>query len=63
MLEQALLREQVAALLEKERQAERVYADLAAKQSDPRLRKQLEELHRDKHRHIALAERLLEILE
>ncbi len=58
-----MLREQFLALLEKERQAERMYADLAARTSDEKLRKQIAELHRDKRRHIALAERLLEIVE
>jgi len=63
MLEQAFLREQFLALLDKERQAERVYADLSAKLTDPALRRQIEHLHRDKQRHSALAERLLGIVE
>jgi rubrerythrin len=63
MLEQAFLREQFLALLDKERQAERLYADLSVRLSDPGLRRQIEQLHRDKQRHIALAERLLEIVE
>ncbi len=63
MLEQTLLREQFLTLLDKERQAERLYADLAVRLSDPSLRKQIEQLHRDKQRHITLAERLLEIVD
>jgi rubrerythrin len=63
MLEQAMLREQFLALLDKERQAERLYAELSARLTDPVLRRQIEQLHRDKERHIALAERLLEIVE
>ena len=58
-----MLREQFLALLDKERQAERMYADLAARMKSPAVRRQIEDLHRDKLRHIALAERLLEIVE
>lgn len=58
-----MLREQFLALLDKERQAEQMYADLAGRTVDPSLRRQIELLHRDKQRHIALAERLLEIVE
>ena len=63
MLEQAELREQVQALLAKERQAEAAYAELASKIADPAARQQLEALRHDKQRHIRLAERLLEILD
>lgn len=63
MLEEAILREQFEALLDKERQAERLYADISSRLADPALRRQIEQLHRDKQRHIALAERLLEIVE
>jgi len=63
MLDQALLREQFLALLDKERQAERVYADLAGRTSDESLRQAIQLLHRDKQRHIALAERLLEMVD
>jgi len=62
MLEQAVLREQVQTLLEKERQAERAYADMASKVGEASLKAQIEQLRRDKQRHIQLAERLLEIL-
>lgn len=63
MLEQAMLREQFLALLDKERQAERTYAELSSRLTDPALRRQIEQLQRDKQRHIALAERLLEIVD
>lgn len=63
MLEQAILREQIQTLLANERQAEQAYAELAGKAEDPRLKTQLEQLHRDKQRHVRLAERLLEILD
>ena len=63
MFEQAVLREQFQALLQSERQAAACYAELAAKIEDPQFRQQAEQLHRDKQRHILLAERLLEIIE
>lgn len=63
MLEEALLRDNVQALLAKERQAEKAYGELIAKVDDATLKEQLEQLRRDKQRHIRLAERLLEILE
>ncbi len=63
MLEQTALREQVQALLAKERQAEDAYAKLAATAGDAEVRQQIEQLRRDKQRHIRLAERLLEILD
>ena len=58
-----MLREQFQELLRKEREAERVYAELAAKVEDVSLREQVEQLRRDKLRHIRLTERLLEIVE
>lgn len=63
MLEQAILRDQFQELLDKERQAERRYAELADQTDDPQLREQILQLRRDKQRHAELAERLLEILE
>lgn len=63
MLEQALLREQVQALLAKEQQAALAYAELSAKAASDEVREQLAQLHREKQRHIRLAERLLEILD
>jgi len=63
MLEQALLREQFEELLSQERQAARGYAELAAKIDDPAVRQQLQQVQREKQRHIELTERLLEIVE
>lgn len=63
MLEQAMLAEQFQALLRGERQALRLYGDLAAKVTDPKAQQQLQRLLRDKQRHVRLAERLLEIVQ
>jgi rubrerythrin len=63
MLEQALLREQFQELLSREQEAERAYAELAAKVTDPATLQKLNLLRRDKLRHIRLAQRLLEIVE
>lgn len=62
MLEQALFRERVQELLAAQRQAEEAYARLMQTATDAQLREQLEQLHRDKQRHIRLTEQLLEIL-
>lgn len=61
-LEQALLREQFQTLLAQEQEALAAYADLAAKVNDRAIREQLEQLSRDKQRHVELTERLLEIV-
>jgi len=63
MIEQAQITDQFQALLEMLQQAERLYADLAAAAGDPQLKAQLEQLRRDKERHVQLTERLLEIVE
>jgi rubrerythrin len=63
MFEQAILREQFQALLHQEQQAEKLYAALVAKLTDPELRQQVQQLCRDEQRHVRLAERLLEIVE
>jgi len=63
MLEQAALREQFQTLLAREQYAAEIYGDLAAKLDDPVLREQVEQLHREKLRHVRLTERLLEIVE
>lgn len=62
MLEQATLREQFQTLLSQEQQALEAYAQLVAKVTDPAVRQQVEQLHRDKQRHVELTERLLEIV-
>ncbi len=63
MLEQAEISQQFHDLLEMERQAERLYAELLGGVGDPAVRQQLDQLLRDKQRHIRLTERLLEIVE
>ena len=63
MLEQALLREQIQALLATENQTQQAYTRLTAATGNPQLREQLEQFNKDKQRHIRLTEQLLEILE
>lgn len=63
MLDQAILRERFEQLLLQERQAESLYADMLANVSEPSVREQIEQLHREKQRHVALTERLLELVE
>lgn len=63
MLEQAQLAEQFRKLLEQERLAEASYGELIQQLDDTALRQQVEQLLRDKQRHIRLTQRLLEILE
>lgn len=62
MLEQAVLREQFQMLLSQEQQALQAYADLVTKVDDPAIREQVEQLRREKQRHVELTERLLEIV-
>jgi len=62
-IEHAMLAERFEALLEAQRRAESVYAHLAERITDPALREQVEEIGREKHRHVRLTERLLEIVE
>jgi len=62
MLEEALLREQFESLLSQEQQALAAYAALIEEIEDPALRDQVQQLHRDKQRHVELTERLLEIV-
>ena len=63
MLEHTYLREQFESLLVKEKQAAESYGKLAIDLNDPTLREKLDQLCRDKHKHIRLTERLLEILD
>ena len=63
MLEQTILRERFELLLQQERQAEKMYAELSAKVTDAAMREQIEQLRREKQRHVALTERLLELVE
>ena len=62
MLEQAMLREQFLTLLDQQRKAAQVYADLAESGGEDD-RAQLQQLQNDKNRHIQLTERLLEIVD
>ena len=62
MLEQATLREQFHRLLAHEQQALEACAELAANLEDPAVRQKVEQLRRDKQRHVELTERLLEIV-
>jgi len=61
-LEQALLREQFQMLLTQQQQALVACAELLRNVQDPAVREQVEQLHREKQRHIELTERLLEIV-
>ena len=63
MLEQANLREQFQSLLDQQRQAMKLYEELACSAGDSGLRKQALQLQRDKARHVRLTERLLEIVD
>jgi len=62
-VEGAMLAERFHKLLCQEQQAERAYAELADKTGDTSARRQLEQIHREKARHVQLVERLLEIVE
>jgi len=63
MLEHTYLREQFESLLVKEKQAAETYGKLAIDLDDPALREKVDQLCRDKQKHIRLTERLLEILD
>ena len=62
-VEHAMLAEKFQALLDTEREAEKICANLAAQITDPTTREQVEQIHREKQRHVLLVERLLEIVE
>ncbi|MCD6364447.1 MAG: hypothetical protein J7M14_01090 [Planctomycetes bacterium] len=63
MFEEAILAEQFEDLLAQTRRAEQMYTALADSVKDPVLRKQISRLCADKHRHVQLAQRLLEIVD
>lgn len=63
MLEQSNLVEEFSSLLDMERQAQQAYSDMAARVPQGPIRQQLEQLIRDKQKHVKLIERLLEILQ
>ncbi len=63
MLEHVQLTEQFQELLEQQRQAMSAYNELAKKFDDPQIREEIDQLCKEKLRHIALTERLLEIVQ
>ena len=63
MFEQALLTEQFEKLLARAEQAEQMYAGIADETDDPDLREQIQELCREKRRHVQMTKRLLEIVD
>ena len=62
-VEQVMLAESFRTLLEREREATAMYADLIARTADATTLQQLKEILREKQRHVGLGERLLEIVE
>jgi len=63
MYEQVELSERLQTLLAQEQRAEQEYGELAAATEDVSLREQIEQLRREKRRHVDLTQRLLEIVE
>ncbi len=63
MLEQAILRQKVQDLLDKQKQAQALCVDLQSRTADATVKQQLDQLQRDQQRHMRLTERLLEILD
>ena len=63
MLEQALLRERFESLLKAEQQARLAYEEVARLVPDPSRQEQIQQLIRDKQRHIELTRRLLELVD
>ena len=63
MFEEAELAEQFNALLDQQQHAADHYQAVAAKTDDPQMKHQIEQVCRDKKRHIQLTQRLLEIVD
>ena len=63
MLEQALLRERFENLLKAEQQAQLAYQEVGRLVADPAQLEQIQQVIRDKQRHIELAQRLLELVD
>ncbi|MFW6061198.1 MAG: hypothetical protein ACOC93_00165 [Planctomycetota bacterium] len=63
MLSQVLLQEQFQRILDIATEAEQSYGEIAGKLRDPELAGAVDQLLRDKQRHVDLAQRLLEIVE
>ncbi len=62
MLEQSLLSDRFQSLLDAERHALKTYSDIVGKVSDAEMAAKLQQLLREKQRHVELAQRLLEIV-
>lgn len=62
-VEHAMLAGKFQELLAQEREAEKAYQDLCGQVPDLIARRQIEQILREKHRHVQLVERLLEIVE
>ena len=62
MFEEAVLAVQFEELLDREREAVRLYAEWVSEAADSSMREEVEQLLREKQRHIELTERLLEIV-
>ncbi len=63
MFEQTQLSEQFQALLNAQEKTARQCLQAAGQTSDPHLKEEIQQLHREKQRHMELTERLLEIVE
>jgi len=63
MFEEAELAEQFNALLDQQQHAADHYETVAAQTSDPQMKHQMEQVCREKKRHIQLTQRLLEIVD
>jgi len=63
MFEEAQLAEQFNVLLDQQQQAANYYAAMAAQTDDPLVRRQVEQVCREKKRHIQLTQRLIEIVD
>jgi rubrerythrin len=63
MLEQAILRQRFESLLKTEQEVQRAYEELSRLVQDPLQQAQIQQLIREKQRHIELTQRLLELVE
>lgn len=63
MLDQSFLRERFEALLTHQEAALGHYESVASEESDPEVKTHLQEILRDKKRHVELTRRLLEMVE
>lgn len=63
MFEEAILADQFNALLDQQQHAADYYASMATQTDDPQVRRQVEQVCREKKRHIQLTQRLLEIVD